>query len=217
MNSFIVKSCTLPAISLGKKAHSLLELRDQILIIPDGCLYMHFWGNRLFPRFTDPDYHNDFAIWSYEKIHDQFLAERLSVLDPMDYSDINGLRQTVVKTIEQRMGEIGPDFSKLKAAPFHFVNSKLLICETPFVISHPKELKTIIPKIAPSSIFYHFIDAKMRTAGKEDDFSAWLNDYHNGYQGFIKKIHSIDASFLSLREIKEEFMRVIIQYNKEII
>lgn len=214
MSAFVFKSCTLPAISLGKKAHTLVQLRDGLKDVPDGCLYMHFWGNRLFPRFVYPDYHNDFAIWAYNKIHDQFLAERLCVIDPMDYPDLKDLRNVVIQTVEQRMNEIGIEKSVRIVDPFHFVSSKLIIYDTPLRMENPSQLSSIVPQLAPSTIFYHFIDAKMRTPLKIDDFSNWLKDYSDGYQELIDKIQAIDASFLSLREIKEELISAIKEHEK---
>lgn len=214
MSTFVVKSCTLPAISLGKKAYTLVQLLEELKHIPEGSLYMHFWGNRLSPRFVYPDYHNDFAIWAHSKIHDNFLAERLSVIDPIDYTNFEELRQVVLKTVEQRMQEIGVDKSVHLVEPFHFVSSKLIIYNTSLSMDDPKQLVSIVPKLAPSSIFYHFIDAKTRTPGKMDDFSTWLMDYQDGYQKMIEQIRSIDASFLSLREIKEKLMNVITESEK---
>lgn len=215
MNTFVVKSCTLPAISLGRKANSLRELRDELKTVPAGCLYMHFWGNRLFPRFVNPDYHNDFAIWAYQKIHDQFLAERLCVIDPMDFPDFKDLRNSVIQTIERRMNEIGVERSSRIVEPFHFVGSKLIILNTHHTIERPDDLASVVTQLASSSIFYHFIDAKMRTATKADDFSTWLQDYSEGYDRLIKQLRSIDASFLSLSEIKKELIRICTEYKKD--
>jgi len=215
MNPFVVKSCTLPAISLGRKAHTLIQFHDELKTIPDGCFYMHFWGNRLFPRFVNPDYHNDFAIWAYEKINDQFLAERLCVIDPMDYPDMKSLRNVVIQTIEQRMNEVGEERSKQIVEPFYFVSSKLIICNTPYKIETADELAKRVHKLAPSSIFYHVIDAKMRTPLKMDDFSTWLQDYPYRHEQLIKQLCSIDASFLSLTEIKKELVRICTEFKKE--
>lgn len=83
------------------------------------------------------------------------------------------------------------------------------------MISSPEVLQEIIPLLGLSSLFYHFIDARTRTAQKKDDFSVWLNNYGDSYKPLIDAIQSIDPFFLSLPELKKELINVIQSYFKE--
>lgn len=84
----------------------------------------------------------------------------------------------------------------------------IIVVESPLTIPHPKDFPEILEKLSPSSIFYHFIDARSRNTEKIDDFSYWLKTFGNQYMAFIEKTQSIDPYFLSLTELKEELIRI---------
>lgn len=60
--SFKTKDCSLIGVSMGRKAAYLLELCAVLEEIETSCIYYHFWGGLLRPRFDDPEHFNDFAI-----------------------------------------------------------------------------------------------------------------------------------------------------------
>ncbi len=49
---------------------------------------------------------NDFAEWVHHALQDNVLAERLSVIDPDPFVNLESLRQEVLEVIEQRLDEI---------------------------------------------------------------------------------------------------------------
>ena len=104
-STFFVKNCSLAAIATGEQANSLLELRDKIATVDEGSIYYHFWGGRMNPKFVQIQYHNDFASWVYYRLHDHILAERLSIIDPTEFENLEALRQEVLETIETRLDD----------------------------------------------------------------------------------------------------------------
>jgi hypothetical protein len=66
---FAIKDCDLIAIATGMRAQNLRELRDRLTVVHPGCIYYHFWGGLLRPKFTDPEYNNDFAAWVFYGLH----------------------------------------------------------------------------------------------------------------------------------------------------
>ena len=53
------------------------------------------------PQFVHPEYPNDFAAWAHYGLHDDSLAEKLAILDPTEFSDLEDLRQIVLDVIEE--------------------------------------------------------------------------------------------------------------------
>src|SRR5512133_3408778 len=100
-----IMDCALIAIATGIKAQNLRELRDHIQTIHPGCLYHHFWGNLLNPRFDDTEFQNDFAVWTSKHMHEQRISEKLSMIDPSIYQNIEDLRKEVLEIIEERLYE----------------------------------------------------------------------------------------------------------------
>lgn len=209
---FFVKNCALAAIATGQSAGSLIEMRDKLATTHLECIYFHFWGGHLHPEFVHPEYQNDFAAWAHYGLHDLFLAERLSVIDPTDYENLEALRQKLLDTVEERLDENDMVHWTRKENQFHFIMSKIIVFETPYRIETPQDLASILSFLPPSSIFYHFIDARSRTADGRDDFSSWLSSFGNEYNDLIEKIASVDPYFFSLTDLKANLAKIIESY-----
>src|SRR4030042_189085 len=92
MTLFEIKDCALLIRMSGlPPAMNLRELRDRIASCGENVLYHHFCETTLRPTFDDPDYRNDFAVWSKLYLGDRGLAERLGVLAPSSSASRKGL------------------------------------------------------------------------------------------------------------------------------
>lgn len=210
--TFYVKNCSLASIATAQRAGSLSELKDKIAIVEEGCLYHHFWGERMNTQFVHTQYHNDFASWVFHRLHDTILAEKLSIIDPTEFENIEALRQELIEVIEKRLDEYEFIIWTRKEDQFHFVGSSIVVFDSFIKINTPEELPSVIHSFAPNSIFYHFIDSRRRTAEKTDDFTLWLKQFGNKYDGLIEKIQDIDPYFLSLNQLKEKLSQIIGTY-----
>lgn len=206
---FFVKECALGVLSTGEAAGSIIELKEILSRINTTSLYFHFWGRHFRPSFTHPEFHNDFARWAYTALHDPILAERLGILDPTEFEDLEELRQATIEIVEQRLDEIELIRWSTREHRFHFLRSIIVVFDTTTTISHPCELKTLLPTLSSTSIFYHFIDARRRTPNGTDDFSYWLAEEGPEYGDLLKKIQHIDPYFLSLNEQKQKLTEII--------
>ena len=103
--AFEVKDCALITLATGLRAQTLRELADRVEQCPQASIEYHFFSSQLRPSFDDPEYHNDFALWARDALRDQPLAERLAMLDPLQYDDPEALRQALLDVIEERLSE----------------------------------------------------------------------------------------------------------------
>ncbi len=199
---FHVRDCALVMMSTGCKAQNLREFRDCLLRVHEGSVYHHFWGRFLESHFDEPEYNNDFAAWVYHGLHEKDLAERLSVIDPTEFDDIESLRQEVVERIEDRLDQ--NEFISWARADeqFHFVRSQIVVFDTGIFLEDPSDLPNIVPEMSLGSIFYHFIDARKRTEDRSDDFSAWLVGWGDKYNDLRQEIMALDPYFSSLKELR---------------
>ncbi len=212
--SFYVKNCALAATATGERASSLLELRDKLVLIDEGCIYFHFWGARMTHQIVHTQHHNDFARWVHEQLHDHVLGERLSIIDPTEFDSLELLRQELVEAVERRLDDYQIMLWTKKEDRFHFVSSTIIVFESTLTIGNPDALLQVVPKLAPGSIYYHFIDARARTPERVDDFSVWLKQFGAKYDPLVEEIQSIDPYFLTLPQVKEELIQVINKFFK---
>ncbi len=209
---FRVKDCALAAISTGRRAQTLRELRDGVAAVSAGSLYYHFWGGLLRPRFDDPEYNNDFAVWAYRDLHDEVLAERLSVVDPTDYGDMEALRQELLEVIEERLEEDAVISWKRAEGAFTFGRSQIVVLDTHMRMSEPREMLEIVPRMSLGSVFYHFIDARRRTPNNENDFSAWIAGGFPAHAELAARLAALDPYFNSLASLRRQLSELVSDY-----
>ena len=209
VDPFAVKDCALISIATGKEAQNLRELSDRLETIHSGCIYYHFWGGMLRPSFDEPEYQNDFAAWAWRSLHDSRLAERLAIIDPTYYKDIEELRRELMDVIEERLAESEFVPWARSGQRFKFIRSQIVVFDTGIRIEHPSELRDRIPKMSLGSIFYHFIDARRRTKDGKNDFVQWFLSFNREiYDDLIKRINSIDPYFTTLSALRNELHAV---------
>jgi len=206
---FAIKDCALAAIATGRGAQNLKELRDELLTIDPASVYYHFWGGLLRPTFDDPRYNNDFARWVHSGLHNPALAERLSVIDPCEFGDLESLRRETVEVIEEALDSMEVLPWTPRERQFHFIRSQIVVFSTHQVVREPIELADAIEAASVSSIFYHFVDARRRTPDGIDDFRAWLADLDDGYPALRARLAGIDPFFQTLSELRAELVAAI--------
>lgn len=209
---FAVTDCAMLSIATGVSAQNLRELRDRLRSVPASSLYFHFWGAHLRPGFEEPEYNNDFALWAMHGLHDLGLAERLSVIDPPSFGDLEALREELVDVVEQRLYE--KEFVPWAAADqeFHFIRAILVVLDTGMRIKRPEALAKALPQLSPSSLYYHFIDARRRPPEGIDDFRAWLSDFGDRYAELIDRIANIDPAFVTLTGLRNELSQAFSEH-----
>ncbi len=215
MEPFAIKDCALIAVATGERAQTLRELRDRLESTHPGCIYYHFWGGLLEPRFDDPEYQNDFASWAWHGLHEARLAERLGIIDPTEYPDLEDLRHELVEVIEEVLDE-SEILGWMRASQrFHFIRSQIVVLDTAVQITHPGDLSEFIGRMSLGSIFYHFIDARRRTEHGNNDFSEWLMGLGEEYAPLAKRIAALDPYFTSLSEMRRDLEGIIRAFNQK--
>jgi hypothetical protein len=212
LSPFYVKDCALAAIATGMKVRSLIELRDKLQVIPPSSIYFHFWGGRLRTSFEHYEYHNDFSSWVHYHLHDDVLAERLELLNPHEFADIEELRAELIELIDDRLDEREVIPWVKSDEQFHFIDSKIVIFQTRHQINVPEELIQVLPLLTRSSLFYHVIDAARRTANHMDDFCEWLGGHQERYRELIDALHRIDPYPISLGHLQKKMLEVAKEY-----
>jgi len=187
-----------------KPALNLRELYDRIAVCSPDSIYHHFCETTLRPSFDDPEFRNDFAFWSHHVLKDENLAERLGVLDPYDFKDMEELRHTVLDIIDDRLSELSYFPWAHQGQAFEFLQAHTVVFDTQKSIEKPENLPQAIRQMTTSSLYYHFLEARRRIDGRLDDFTAWLMDWNSRGEALIEAFSQVDFYFLNLKELQAE-------------
>ena len=201
--ALIVRICDrLPAINLR-------ELRERLESLPEDSLYHHFCETVIRSSFDDPEFHNDFAIWARRALHDHVLAERLGIIDPYSFPDMEELKKEIVDILDDRLSELHYIPWASHNRDFYFRSATTVVFDTNKTIDSPADLSRYISEMTTSSLYYHFWEARRRTPDRVDDFSVWLADWDGKGEKLIEVFRNIDFYFLSLRELQERICKAI--------
>jgi len=210
MKSFEVKDCALLIRMSGiAPAMNLRELRDRIAECSVDVLYHHFCETTLRPTFDDPDYRNDFAVWSKLYLGDRVLAERLGVLDPYTEGGMEELRAATLDIIDDRLGELTMVPWVRHGDEFLFKQATTVVFDTGERVQQPRELASAIRRMTNGSVYYHFLEALRRPPVGKDDFSAWLQEDGEEYAPYLRSLGSIDVQFHSLAHLRRELVEAL--------
>jgi len=212
MTPFQVKDCALLARMSGlPPAINLRELRERIAACSENVLFHHFCETTLRGTFDNPDYRNDFAVWSKLYLGDRVLAERLGILDPYEFSSLGELRAATLEVIDERLGESTMIPWARPGDELYFMEATTVVFDTGIRISRPREFAAAIGAMTGGSVYYHFLEARRRPPSGKDDFTAWLLENDDGEKNrpYIEALARIDFYFHTLVHLRKELVRVL--------
>ena len=205
---FEVKDCTIITRMGGvPSAVNLRELHERIAVCPVECLFHHFCETLIRPTFDDPEFRNDFAVWSARQLRDKVLAERLGVINPYSLDNFEQLRELVLEIIDERLSELVYVPWVPRGDDFRFMRAVTVVFDCGIELKTPDDFVQQLPNFSHSSIYYHFVEARRRTDDKSDDFSAWLSGFGTGTEELIGALKGIDFYYLTLPELKTSLIK----------
>lgn len=212
MTPFAVKDCALLTRMSGlPPAINLRELRERIALCSENVLFHHFCETTLRGTFDNPDYRNDFAVWSKLYLGDRVLAERLGILDPYEFVSLGALRAATLEVIDERLEESTMIPWARPGDELYFMEATTVVFDTGVRISHPREFAAAIGAMTGGSVYYHFLEARRRPLFGKDDFTTWLLENENGGNNrpYIDALARIDFYFHTLVHLRRELSKVL--------
>ena len=202
-----VKDCALITRMAGiETAINLRELRERIRVCPPESLFHHFCETAVRPGFDDPEFHNDFAVWTARLLRDRVLAERLGIINPYLFKELEDVRQHVIDIIDEHLADL-PNIPWVKKGDdFRFMRALTVVFDTDMKLEEPNHLIDAIRKMTLSSLYYHYVDARRRNHDKIDDFSIWLEGFRPESDVLISALADLDFYFMNLPELQKHLI-----------
>jgi hypothetical protein len=204
IQAFNIKDCAILNIATGVRAKNLKELRDQLLTIHPESIHYHFWAKKLRPDFEGSEYNNDFASWAYGKLHDNKLAERLSLINPGMFSDTKELRKKLIEVIELSLEEDELTQNTKEGEQFQFTRSDIVLFDTGHLISNPGQLKELIPNLPLGAVYYHFIESNNISS----NIVTFVKNAGDEYSDLAIRLSKLDPYFFTLPELQSRASQI---------
>ncbi len=189
----------------GKKACNLNELLTHIRQVSGSSIFYHTHHQYLSHHFEKPVFHNDFSIWVSAALLEEPLSEKLAAIDLLTFGSIRQLRESILTTVENYLADIGGRMRDcLPGSEFHFCESKSFIMPSGIEARDIPDFFAKLPKVANTSLYFHFFEARLRLERPTNDFSTWLS--YRGAGKLAQAIDNINPYQMTMDELREEII-----------
>jgi len=193
---------------LGKRAmdeHRLLELIEEV---PADSIYYHTHSYFLRHAYSQQLYSNDFATWVVLYAQDRVLGERLGVLDPFDFSDIEQLRDEILRILGDHLSHSTvPRY--IASEPFEFIRSHIIEIPLGLEARTLSEFYDALADVEIGAVYNHVCEARMRKRLQSVDFSCWLSSGEGlGLQQLALNVEQVGRLGLSLEGMRSKILRL---------
>ncbi|HYR96004.1 MAG TPA: DUF5752 family protein [Candidatus Binatus sp.] len=161
---------------LGRRAYDERELLEHLEEVPVDSLYFHTHSCVLRDRTLPGAYPNDFATWAAIQVRDRVLGEKLGIIDPQDFADLESLRTEVVSLIDDHLSEIRSVPRIMFGEPFYFMQSRILEIPTGVKVRSLVEFRDALRGVDTAVVYLHVVEARGRKARRRNDFAAWIEE-----------------------------------------
>jgi hypothetical protein len=161
---------------LGRRAYDERELLEHLEEVPLDSLYFHTHSCFLRDRTLPGAYPNDFATWAAIQVRDRVLGEKLGIVDPQDFADLESLRTEVVSLIDDHLSEVRSVPRIMFGEPFYFMQSRILEIPTGKKVRSLAEFRDALRDVDAAAVYLHVVEARGRKGRRRNDFAAWLDE-----------------------------------------
>jgi len=192
---------------LGRSARDEQQLLEAIEEIPLDSIYYHTHSFFLRHKYIAGPYPNDFATWAAIQVRDRVLGEKLGVLDPFDFENLESLRGEIVTIIEEHLSQLESIPRVIYGEPFHFMQSRIIEVPTGLVARTLTEFREILAGVDDSVVYYHTLEAVLRLGRRKGDFTLWIEE-QLGLPDLAREISNIDPYMTTLESVRQRILKL---------
>lgn len=192
---------------LGRSARDEQQLLEAIEEVAIDSIYYHTHSTFLRHKYIAGPYPNDFATWAAIQVRDRVLGEKLGILDPHDFENLEVFRTEIVSIIEEHLSQLQIIPRAIYGEPFHFMQSRIIEVPTGACARSLTEFREILATADASVVYYHTFESVRRLGRRKSDFSLWLEE-ELGLPELAQRIAMLDPYMSSLETIRDRMIKL---------
>ena len=195
---------------LGRKAADVQQLMAAIEEVPLDSIYYHTHSYFLRYEHGPTLLPNDFATWAAISVRDRALSERLGLIDPFEFRDLESLRNEAVSIIDDHLKSLWNVPRLIHGEPFEFIRSHIIEVDLAMIANSLREFRDLLASLDRSSLFIHICEARMRKGRRAGDFVSWIESETGlGLPELAGRMATIQPLGLSLEGIRSRMLAVL--------
>jgi Family of unknown function (DUF5752) len=193
---------------LDRTADDERELMDRLEEVPADSIFYHTHGYFLRQRPVSLAYGNDFARWVAVDVRDQVLAERLALVDPFEWRQLEDLREELVTIIHEHLSRLGTVPRVEFGETFHFQQSHVIQVPLGITARTLAEFRAGVAAVEASAIYFHMVEARARLGRPTGDFAEWLRTCLDMSE-LADGISRLDTYMTSLERVRARVLSLV--------
>lgn len=189
--------------STGIKVLSLKDFIETLKWIDKFSIFYHMYVNIFNYHNLPTFYNNSFSYWLYKNNY-LALAEKISIVDPIEYFDLEELRISLIKILEENYDK---HLEGNIIEPFFFITVDREIIEYKNPAYNLEEFIKKFKKSSINSVFYHLVTSRIENKTLINDYSSWLLSIGEAKKAEL--INKLDIYSMNLYEIKKEITKIL--------
>ncbi len=195
-------------VMTGQRANSPAELAKLLETCDDGCLFHHMFSVLLGQHFVSERYANEFAHWLHTAAGEPSLAECVAAVDIRDYTSLGDLRTHLLTLFADYLNDNPAAGSRPARFPFHLCRSVGVVMPIGRVAHGFDDFATHVRASTKRTIFYHFVEARLRLGFQSNDFSWWL-ETQCGRSDLAERVNKLDFYHHTLSSIRTRIAEIV--------
>ncbi len=192
---------------LGRRANDVQELLESLEEVPVDSIYFHTHSYFLRHPYIAGPYPNDFANWAAIQVRDRVLGERLAVIDPFEFGDLQALRNELITILDDHLSHVGAVPRVVYGEMFYFMQSRILAVPAGVKARTLTEFREGLERVDASSVYFHVFDVMARKGRKRGDFAVWL-DEALGLKELAARFAALNPYATSLEGLRGRLVRL---------
>ncbi|MFQ5991095.1 MAG: DUF5752 family protein [Nitrospiraceae bacterium] len=195
---------------VGRRVTDVQELMSAIEEVPLDSIYYHTHSYFLRHEHGPTLFPNDFATWAAVSVRDRLLSERLGLLDPFEFRDLESLRGELVGIIDDHLKSLWNVPRLIHGEPFEFIRSRIIEVELEVSATSLKEFRDLLATVDRGSVFNHICEARLRKGRRTGDFVGWIESENGlGLPQLAGQIAAIQPLGLTLEGIRSRMLAIL--------
>jgi hypothetical protein len=196
--------------TMGRKAADVQQLMTTIDEAPLDSIYYHTHSYFLRHEHAPTLFSNDFATWVAVSVRDRALGEKLGLIDPFEFRDLESLRAQIVGTIDEHLKTLWNVPRLIQGEPFEFIRSHIIEVNLELSAASLKEFRDLLASVDRGALFNHICEAKIRKGRRSGDFVAWIgSDSGLGLRDLADRVAAIQPLGLTLEGIRTRTLTIL--------
>jgi len=204
---FLFTGCWELREMVGRSARDEQQLLEAIEEIPLDSISYHTHSFFLRHKYIAGPYPNDFATWAAIQVRDRVLGEKLGILDPYEFENLEALRTEIVNIIDEHLSQLQIIPRVIYGEPFHFMQSQIIEVPTGLEARTLTEFRKILSTVDASVVYYHNFEAILRLGRRKGDFALWIEEQLD-LPDLAQKISRLDFYMTSLESIRHRIIEL---------